>query len=102
MPKNSESDIPAGSIDDSCWLRPLTDRQSDVFLWIYEFTRDRGYQPSFRDVSREFRFRSTNSVRYHLDVLAHKGWIEPVDFGNRCIRFLFRPDGSPFCGFSDL
>jgi repressor LexA len=86
--------------------RPLTEKQAAVFRFIYETARDRGYQPSFREIGERFGIGGTNGVMCHVTALARKGWISPRPAGHgsgpsRAIVFLRRPTGEPFCGFSD-
>jgi SOS-response transcriptional repressor LexA len=80
---------------------PLTERQAEIFAFIYETARDRGYQPTYRQLMEKFGILSTNGISCHLKSLADKGWIEALDGEKRGIRFLRRPDGRPFTGFSD-
>lgn len=82
---------------------PLTDRQMAVFRFIYEHARDKGYQPSFRQIAAEFGFASySNSMTCHLVALAKKGFVTGDLHGkSRSIKFLRRPDGKPFTGFAD-
>lgn len=80
--------------------RPLTTRQAEVFRYLYEFTRDHGYQPSSRELCVTFQFRP-RAVTGHLYLMARKGWLAMSEGQSRAVRFLRRPDGSPFTGFAD-
>jgi repressor LexA len=79
---------------------PLTERQAEIFAWIYEIVRDRGYQPTYRQLMEKFGIQSTNGITCHLKSIADKGWID-LGGEKRGIRFLKRPDGRPFTGFAD-
>lgn len=87
----------------------LTDRQREIFEFVYGHARDRGFQPSYDDIRDRFGIRSRNGVAAHVKALARKGWIEePAGMGNnnvgaqtRAFRLLRKPDGSPFTGFAD-
>ena len=82
--------------------RPLTARQAEVFRYLYEFTRDHGYQPSCRELCRVFTAVSPNSANCYFAALAKKGWLARGQTQSRAVRFLRRPDGSLFTGFADL
>ena len=82
--------------------RPLTERQAEVFRYLYEFTRTHGYQPSSQELCGHFGFTSKVSACHHIGLIAAKGWIQKATGVPRAIRFLCRPDGSPFTGFADL
>ena len=82
--------------------RPLTARQAEVFRYLYEFTRDHGYQPSFRELCLEFHYASPNVVACFFNIMARKGWLVRGQTQSRAVRFLRRPDGLPFTGFADL
>jgi SOS-response transcriptional repressor LexA len=83
-------------------VQPLTPRQREIYEWIFEFTKDHGYQPTFRQVMSEFGIRSPNGILSFLKVMAKKGWVDrsrdPGDT-NHSIRFLVTPRGRSFQGF---
>lgn len=54
---------------------PLTDRQKQALQFIITTARERGRPPTIREMGRALGIRSTNGVRYLLDVLAQKGYI---------------------------
>lgn len=80
----------------------LTGRQLEFFSYIYEFTREHGFQPSMRDVCGHFDLETERSVSSFLFYLGLKGYVEVRPREKRAIRFLKRPDGTPFRGFADL
>jgi DNA-binding CsgD family transcriptional regulator len=80
---------------------PLTDRQAEVYRWIYEQTRDRGIQPTYREIGIRFGIRSPNGVWCHLHPIALKGYVDFLP-GRHGFLFLRRPDGRPFLGFRDI
>ena len=67
---------------------PLTERQAEVFRWIYETTRDTGIQPGIRDVGARFGIASPHGVAGHLEAMVRKGWIELAGRKSRAVRFL--------------
>jgi SOS-response transcriptional repressor LexA len=84
-------------------VRPdgLTERQHAVFTFLYDHTRDRGYQPSYERVAAEFGFAGRSGTGFHLRALARAGWVELGDGSYRAIRVLRTPSGAPFRGFAD-
>jgi SOS-response transcriptional repressor LexA len=78
----------------------LTDRQAEIFLYLFETTRATGIQPSVRDVCDAFGFSSLHAPKNHLIALVKKGWIAPLVTRSRSVRFRLRPDGKPFRGFT--
>lgn len=81
-------------------VSPLTDRQWEVYEWIFSFTKDHGYQPSICEAVNHFGFTSPNGTACLLTSLCRKGWIFPTSAPkSRAIPFRVTPDGKPFCGF---
>jgi repressor LexA len=76
----------------------LTERQAEIFIFLFENTCRQGYQPSMREVMIAFDFHGTNAVACHFDALDRKGWIEVSGHWSRAVRFLRNPDGSAFTG----
>lgn len=79
----------------------LTARQREIMTFIYEFTREYGYQPGFRGMMDHFGFRSPNAIMVHVKGLALRGWVRRADGNSRSLVMLRRPDGYPFRGFAD-
>jgi SOS-response transcriptional repressor LexA len=79
----------------------LTDRQREVYEWIFGFTRRHGYQPTLRDISEHFGFSHQSAAQSYVNALRRKGWVgaNPGGESLRAIAFLRRPDGTPFRGF---
>lgn len=65
----------------------LTDRQREVYDFLLNFWRARGYPPSIREVASNFGFKSTRAVVDHLGALERKGWIERTRERSRAIEF---------------
>jgi SOS-response transcriptional repressor LexA len=80
---------------------PLTEKQAEVFRFIYDTARDRGYQPSVRELMERFDWLSPRAVTAHLAALRRKGWVSPGAGKARNVVFLRRPGGSAFRGFAD-
>jgi SOS-response transcriptional repressor LexA len=57
-------------------IRPITEAQTKVLLFISKHIDEKQYPPSYRDISNELQFASTNAVTNHLQSLAKKGFIK--------------------------
>ncbi len=53
----------------------LTDRQKDVYEFIRDKIRNRGYGPTVREIGDNFQISSPNGVMCHLKALEKKGLI---------------------------
>jgi len=57
-------------------MRPLlTDRQAKLLKFIHEHIHSKGHPPTFREIGRAFRFRSTGTVRDHVRAIEAKGYL---------------------------
>ena len=56
-------------------LDQLTKRQKDVFVFIRDRIKKRGYGPTVREIATEFDINSPNGVMCHLKALEKKGLI---------------------------
>ncbi len=55
---------------------PLTKLESSVYHYLLDFTAENTYQPSIRDIGKQFKIKSTKTVSDLLQSLAKKGYIE--------------------------
>ena len=53
----------------------LTKRQKEFLDFITEFSRERGYAPSYREIGEYFELRSTATVHDHIKALQEKGYL---------------------------
>ena len=67
-----------------------TERQAMILSWIARHIAKHGYQPSIREIGRQFRIRSPNGVASHLKSLERKGLIDLNKQTARAIRFDWR------------
>lgn len=66
----------------------LTDLERRVLDYLVEYLRANTYQPSIREIGREFAIKSTKTVSELLQSLADKGWIERDPSRSRGVRLL--------------
>jgi len=60
--------------------------ENSMYQYIIEFTENNGYAPSIRELQKEFGFKSTSTVVYHLDKLDEMGLIKREPGKNRVIK----------------
>ena len=80
--------------------RPLTHRQAEVLRFIRDFVQRHGVSPSFREICRQFSFRSESSGAVsHLRALTRKGYLRQLDEGKaRCFVLAVEPGHCACCG----
>lgn len=67
---------------------PLTRRQHEILDYLREHIADRGYAPSFEEISERFGFRSLATVHEHLTNLERKGYIRRAHNESRSIEIV--------------
>lgn len=66
----------------------LTQLETSVYQYLLDFTAENTYQPSIRDIGRQFKIKSTKTVSDLLQSLARKGLIERDPARSRGVRLL--------------
>jgi len=82
-------------------LRPLTNRQQQIFDLIKESIVETGMPPTRAEIATFFGFKSANAAEEHLKALAKKGYIEMIPGTSRGIRLsevLVEQEGLPLIG----
>lgn len=72
-------------------LDVLTDRQKEVYEFIRDKIRTRGYGPTVREIGEEFEIASPNGVMCHLKALEKKGLISREPNMSRAIQLAAEP-----------
>jgi repressor LexA len=67
---------------------PLTQLESRVYHYLIDFLAENTYQPSIREIAREFRIKSTKTVSDLLHALETKGYITRDESRSRGVRLL--------------
>lgn len=67
---------------------PLTQLESRVYHYLIDFLAQNTYQPSIREIAREFRIKSTKTVSDLLHALENKGYIHRDESRSRGVRLL--------------
>jgi repressor LexA len=76
-------------------LERLTKRQRDVYQFIREKIRHRGYGPTVREIGSQFQISSPNGVMCHLKALEKKGLINREPNMSRAIMLTTEsPEGN--------
>lgn len=76
-------------------LKPLTQRQEDIYNFIYDQISSAGSPPTIREIGSRFGMSSTNGVREVLEALQKKGYIVRSKLKSRGIELaeeVRRPD----------
>lgn len=66
--------------------KPLTERQQRILDCIRRFIQERGYPPTMRDIGRDVGISSSSAVKYQLEQLERRGFIERDPHSSRGIR----------------
>jgi repressor LexA len=66
----------------------LTELEQRVYHYMIDFLADNTYQPSIRDIARQFHIKSTKTVSDLLHALERKGYIERDESRSRGVRLL--------------
>lgn len=66
----------------------LTQLEGSVYNYLLDFTAEHTYQPSIRDIGKQFQIKSTKTVSDLLQSLARKGYIERDPARSRGVRLL--------------
>ncbi len=72
-------------------FKNLTTRQGEVYTFIRERIRARGYGPTVREIGERFKIRSPNGVMCHLKALEKKGFIRREANMSRAIQLATEP-----------
>jgi repressor LexA len=72
-------------------MENLTKRQLEVYEFIRDKIRSRGYGPTVREIGDQFKIRSPNGVMCHLKALEKKGRITREPNMSRAIRLTREP-----------
>jgi repressor LexA len=75
----------------SSFMDVLTDRQKEVYEFIRDKIRGRGYGPTVREIGEEFDIASPNGVMCHLKALEKKGLINREPNMSRAIQLMVEP-----------
>lgn len=86
-------------------MRPLTERQQQIYDLIKDNIQTTGMPPTRAEIAQKLGFRSANAAEEHLKALAKKGAIEMIAGSSRGIRLLLEssveqtePEGLPLIG----
>jgi repressor LexA len=72
-------------------LENLTERQKEVYEFVRDKIRNRGYGPTVREIGEEFNIASPNGVMCHLKALEKKGLISREPNMSRAIQLAAEP-----------
>ncbi len=67
---------------------PLSQKQQQIFDYLKDEIRTKGYPPTVREICHAVKLRSTSTVHAHLEALEKKGRIRRSPTKNRSIEIL--------------
>ncbi len=73
------------------YLETLTDRQREVYEFIRDKIKNRGYGPTVREIGDHFHIKSPNGVMCHLKAMEKKGMITREPNMSRAIQLSNEP-----------
>lgn len=88
MPTGQKSAMSSGQISGAAAAPELSEIERGILDFIVFFLRSNTYQPSIREIGRQFGIKSTKTVSEHLQTLADKGYIERDPSRSRGVRIL--------------
>ncbi|MEW6701899.1 MAG: transcriptional repressor LexA [Bacteroidota bacterium] len=66
----------------------LTLRQKEILDFIQEYSKQKGFPPTFREIGKQFNIASTFGVKRHIDALVKKGYISNESKTSRTLSIL--------------
>jgi REP element-mobilizing transposase RayT len=72
-------------------MRPLTPRQQAILDFVGEFSRDRGFAPSLREIGEAVGLTNVSAVRGHVAALEKKGYLRKEPDQPRSISVVASP-----------
>ena len=76
-------------------MEQTTERQRRILEVIREFTAERGYPPSVREIGERVGLSSSSTIHAHLKTLERRGFISRDPTKPRALRSEVAPHGSP-------
>ena len=64
---------------------PLTLKQTEIYDFILQYTRQYGYPPSVREIGFAVNLKSPSTVHFHMKKLEAEGYIQKADGKTRAI-----------------
>jgi len=72
----------------------LTERQKEVFEFLKDYLREKGFPPTLREIASHFGLKGPKAPQKTLNILERKGYIRKVPGGSRAIEILSYPQFS--------
>jgi len=72
----------------------LTPTQKEVFEFLKDFLREKGFPPTLREIAFHFGLKGPKGPQKTLNILERKGYIRKVPGGSRAIEILSYPQFS--------
>ena len=66
----------------------LTEKQQAVLDFLQDFTEEKGYSPSYREIQAGLELSSVSAVAEHIDNLVNKGVLKKVPGAARSLEIM--------------
>ena len=77
-------------------MQELTKRQQEIYDFVKQYTLDKGYPPSVREIGEAVGLASSSTVHGHLARLEDKGYIRRDPTKPRAIEIMHQDEPMPF------
>lgn len=74
----------------------LSQKQARLYRYIQDHVRREGYPPTYDEIRADLGYSSKSLVRYHLDALVAKGYLERKPGASRGLRLAVQPATATF------
>lgn len=69
-------------------MKKSEEKLNEIFNFIKDYTYEKGFPPSYREIAFVSKLKSTNSVKIYIDKLKELNLIRTTDSKNRCIEIV--------------
>lgn len=73
--------------------KKLTPKQKELFDFLREFFRKKGFPPTLREIASHFGLKGLRGPQKMLNILEKKGYIRKIPGGSRAIEIMGFPSG---------
>ncbi len=77
-------------------MNHLSQKQARLYSYIQDHVQRQGYPPTYDEIRADLGYSSKSLVRYHLDALVAKGYLERKPGASRGLRLAPRPETGTF------
>ena len=75
-------------------MKELTPKQQEIYEYIVQFTQDKGYPPSVREIGQALGLKSPSTVHFHIKGLENAGVLTKAAGKTRAMTLTEEADGA--------